>query len=172
MFGLLALTLVACKEQMSNDVVVQNKYFTVYADSVKEGDWVARVLSPTHIITNYAPTDTTLLTDDGIVRFRLAFNGHDNELPKHTYHYAVMGSDTTITAFEVNECPKVKGNIEATKWHLKVDLRKMEEKLGADGFFATPTGDTIYKEEYKGVWLAGNIHRCRGTFSTLSRNPI
>ena len=169
LFGLLALTLVACKEQMSNDVVVQNKYFTVYADSVKEGDWVARVLSPTHIVSNYAPTDTTLLTDDGIVRFRLAFNGHDNELPKHTYHYAVMGSDTTITAFEVNECPKVKGNIDATKWHLKVDLRKMEEKLNADGFFATPTGDTIYKEEYKGVWLAGNIPPLSWDFFNLEQ---
>lgn len=167
---LLAVALVSCKEQMSNEVVVQNKKFTVYPDSVCEGEWTAKVVSPTHIVSNYTPTDTTPLTTDGIVRFRLAFNGHDNELPKHTYHYAAMGRDTTITAFEVRECPAKKGKNDATKWHLKVDLRKMENALKTDGLFCTPTGDTIYREEYKGVWIAGNIPPLSWDFLGLEQN--
>lgn len=45
----------------------------------------------------------------------------------------------------------------------------MEEKLDADGFFATPTGDTIYKEEFKGVWLAGNIPPLSWDFFNLEQ---
>lgn len=167
---LLAVALVSCKEQMSNEVVVQNKNFTVYPDSVCEGEWTAKVMSPTHIVSNYAPTDTTPLTSDGIVRFRLAFNGHDNELPKHTYHYAAMGRDTTITAFEVKAPPAKKGDIYATEWHLKVDLREMENALKTDGLFCTPTGDTIHREEYKGVWIAGNIPPLSWDFFGLEQN--
>lgn len=154
---LLPAAFTSCKEQMSNDVVVQNQSFTVAADSVVEGDWVAKVLSPTHIVTNYSPADTSTLVHDGIVRFRLAFNGHDNELPQNTCHYAAMGRDTTVTAFEATHTLPANGDTKATKWHVKVDLRKMLKILDADGMYATPTGDTIYKEEFKGVWIAGNI---------------
>lgn len=164
------LWLSGCKEQMSNDVVVQNKHFTVTADSVVEGDWIARVLSPTHIVSNYSPADTTSFTKDGIVCFRLAFNGHDNELPKHSYHYAAMGADTTIVAFEEGVRPSKNGDTKATKWHVKVDLRNMQEKLKTDGFYATPTGDTIYKEEFKGVWIAGNIPPLSWNFLELEEN--
>lgn len=167
---LTALAATSCKEQMSSDVVVQNQCFTVAADSVAEANWVAQVLSPTHIVTNYSPTDTASFTHDGIVRFRLAFNGHDNELPSHACHYAAMGRDTTITAFETGRQLPTKGNIKATKWHLKVDLRKMMKKLNADGMFATPTGDTIYQEEFKGVWIAGNIPPLSWDFFDVERN--
>lgn len=169
-FIVLTLWLVGCKEQMSNDVVVQNQRFTVTADSVVEGDWIAQVLSPTHIVSNYSPADTSSYTKDGIVCFRLAFNGHDNELPKHSYHYAAMGSDTTIIAFEEGRRPQKNGNIRASKWHVKVDLRNMQEKLKTDGFYATPTGDTIYNEEFKGVWIAGNIPPLSWDFFDLEEN--
>ncbi|MDO4511462.1 MAG: hypothetical protein Q4B68_06575 [Bacteroidales bacterium] len=170
LFLLCLLALVGCKEQMSNDVVVQNPHFTVAADSVVEGQWVARVVSPTHIVSNYAPADTVPFTRDGIVCFRLAFNGHDNELPAHSFHYAAMGRDTTVVAFAEGPRPAKPGNIDAKEWTLRVDLRHMRERLDADGFFATPTADTIYRDEFHGVWIAGNIPPMSWDFFDLAKN--
>ena len=167
---LLSISLVGCKPAMSNKVVVQNSHFTVAADSVTEGDWVARVLSPTHIVSNYAATDTALLSDDGIVCFRLAFNGHDNELPLHTFHYAPIGVDTTIVACKAGPRPSTKGKTNVSDWHLKVDLRNVMAELETKGEFATPTGDTIYREEFKGVWVAGNLPPLSWNFFNLESN--
>lgn len=162
--------LVACKENMSDDVVVQNPRFTVAADSVVEGDWVARVISPTHIVSNYAAADTSLFSEDGIVCFRLAFNGHDNELPLHTFHYAPIGVDTTIVACQAGPRPSIEGKTNVSDWHLKVDLRSVKKELDANGFFATPTGDTIYSEEFKGVWVVGNVPPLSWNFFDLESN--
>lgn len=166
----LSISLVGCKPAMSNKVVVQNAHFTVAADSVTEGNWVARVLSPTHIVSNYAPQGTGLLSEDGIVCFRLAFNGHDNEFQKHICHYAPIGIDTTIVACQQGPRPTQKGNTKQSTWHLKVDMRRVEQQLQTAGYFVTPTADTIYQEEFKGVWVAGNIPPLSWNFFNLDAN--
>ena len=154
-----AMLLTGCgEEKMSNDVVVQNSDFTITGDSVKQGDWIASATSDMRIVSNYAPENESQMSNDGVVMFRLSFNGHDNELPYGEFQYALMGQDTTtIAACKPDEKPTEKGDTAITTWHLKVDMRAQKKSMDEKGYFVTATGDTIYREEFKGIWLAGNI---------------
>jgi hypothetical protein len=159
--AMLAVTLIAvsCGDKPMNDnVIVQNDRFTVTGDSVIEGDFVAAALSPTHIVTNYK---SPVLTDSSsVVAFRLSFNSHDNEMPSGFYHYALPGSDTTVVAGVPGDTVPddhsgFKGDV--VTWNLRVDLSAMEKSFKDHGWFVTARGDTVFRREFKGVWVAGNI---------------
>ncbi len=69
----------SCNSGQENKILYQSDAFTLYADSVVQGKNVARVLSPTHIKSNYrSPTSETF---SRLVSFKISINEKDNELP-------------------------------------------------------------------------------------------
>lgn len=172
---MLAFALASCNnENMSNDVIAQNDDYTVTGDSIIEGNHVAWALSSTHIVSNYSPGDTSCAEKD-VIKFRLAFNGHDNELPANQYHYAVMGNDTTARLGQADTIPtaqaidSLKSN--AKTWTLSVDLSPVLESFKKNGWWVTATGDTILQREFHGVWIAGNMKPMTWNFYTLGMKP-
>lgn len=172
--ALLALAFTSCNdENMSNDVIAQNDDYTITGDSIIEGKYVASALSSTHIVSNYAPTNLDK-KHRGLVKFRLAINGHDNELPTCQYHYAVAGKDATVQLGQPDTIPALNGSEDlknnADNWRLNVDLSPMFESFKKNGWYATATGDTIFKNDFHGVWIAGNIPPMTWNFYTLESN--
>ena len=39
------------------------------------------------------------------------------------------------------------------------------------GYYVTPTNDTIYKDDFKGVWVAGDIPPLTWDFENLHARP-
>lgn len=157
----LLVMLVACGQStMRNDVIVENENYIVTADSVVEGQWSAKALSDTHIITNY-PT-ATADSIPNIIKVRLAINCRDNELLPASYHYIDLDNTTDTTVIKVCHPDTVKRepthNI-ARPQSLKfmVDLSEMKTALNGKGYFVTPTSDTIYTQDFQGVWLTANV---------------
>ena len=159
---------VACNhDTIPKDVITSNENYTVSADSVIERHWIARAISGTHLITNYQRT----LSDSipAVIRVRLAINGHDNELHPAEYHYIDL-NDTAVATIKACE-PDAKRRISAAKTarpkslSLKVDLSVIKKSLHDKGYFATPTHDTIYAHDYKGVWLTADIEPLNVDFS-------
>lgn len=146
-------------ENIPQDVITKNEDYTVGADSVTEGRWTAHAIGSNHLITNYqAPLSDSI---PAVIRIRLAINGHDNELHPAQYHYIDL-SDTTVATIKACE-PDSKRPIGTRKiarperLTVKVDLSAINRSIAQKGYFATPTHDTIYAQDYKGVWLTADI---------------
>ena len=142
-------------DTMPQDVITQNEKFTVGASKVVEGKWVAEAVSGTRLTTNYVPPAADSVPS--VIRVRLAINGRDNELRPGEYHYIDLAGDcgnTVITACEPGE--KLTASQKAAlprELKLKIDLSPIKNSLSDKGYFVTPTRDTIYAQDYKGVWL-------------------
>ncbi len=172
---LLATTLLSChNDSFPKDVITQNEKFTVGIDKVVEGKWVAEAKSATHLVSNYQlpPNDSI----PAVIRVRLAINGHDNELRPGEYHYIDLtdrGSEIENResgTSNLREAPNVikacvadpkrsssQKIVRPSELKLNIDLSAIKNDLNDKGFFVTPTHDTIYAEDYKGVWLTADI---------------
>ncbi len=157
---LLATTFLSCRhDAIPKDVITQNEVFTVGIDKVVEGKWVAEAKSGTHLVTNYQLP----LTDSipSVIRMRLAINGHDNELRPGEYHYIDLTKDTEVTAIKAcvadNKRSSSQKIVRPKELKLKIDISPIKNSLNEKGYFVTPTNDTIYADDYKGVWITADI---------------
>lgn len=153
--------LVACGQStMRNDVIVENENYTVTADSVVEGQWSARALSDTHIISNYP--STTYDSIASVIKLRLAINCRDNELLPFRYHYIDLENTTDTTIIKACEADTVKlhstHNIARPRsLKLRIDLSPVETALREQGYYITATNDTIYSQDFQGVWATADV---------------
>lgn len=156
----LATTLLSCDEDtMPKDVITQNDRFTVGANKVVDGKWVAEAKSGTLLVTNYQlPLSDSV---PAVIRLRLAINGRDNELRPGEYHYIDLTGDPESTIIKACVPDKKQSTSRMTarpsELKLKIDISKIKDGLNDKGYFVTPTHDTIYTEDYKGVWVTADI---------------
>ena len=156
----LATIFASCdKGSMPKNVITQNENYTVDVNKVVEGRWKAEALSATHLVTNYTmPVSDSI---PSVIRVRLAINGHDNELRPAQYHYIDLTSDTKETIIKACE-PDDKLStsqkiLRPNEIKLSIDLSNIKMDLREKGFFVTHTHDTIYAQDYKGVWITADI---------------
>ncbi len=156
-----AATLSSCHhDTMPNDVITQNERFTVGANKVVEGNFVAEARNSTHLVTNYQSPITDSIA--AVIKVRLAINGHDIELRPGEYHYIDL-TDRGSNGNVIKACEPDKKTLSSQKiarpdeLRLKIDLSAIKNGLSDKGYFVTPTHDTVYAEDYKGVWLTADI---------------
>jgi len=157
----MAATLLSCgDETMPKDIITQNEKFKVGINKVVEGKWVAEAKSGTHLVTNYQlPLSDSI---PSVMRLRLAINGRDNELRPGQYHYINLNSNTQDHI--IKACTPDENRITSSKKiarpkeiKLKIDISNIKNELKEKGYFVTPTRDTIYSQDYKGVWITADI---------------
>ena len=173
-FAALSLVAISCgNNNLPADVISSCKEYTVYNNRVVQGDFTATAISPTEIQTNYKSLVTSGASS--LVNFRFSINSRDNELPQGFSHTAIIGdatSDNHIFTFgEITEqidstatgteLPK------DTQWTIRVDMRPMLDSFKANGHFVTATGDSIYADDFKGVWIAGSVDPLSWDFENL-----
>lgn len=168
---LLCVGMVSCGQQLSNDVITQNDVYTVMPDRVIQGDFEAIALTPTEITTNYkSPADREF---SPVVEFRFSFNSRDNELRTGQSHFTVVGEPDAGSKLFTIGSSDVKPKTDAlplakdTKWTVKLDMNPVLKSFKAKGFYVTPTNDTIYNEDFKGVWIAGGSAPLTWDFENL-----
>lgn len=166
--SVIMIALAGCTEKpMSSEVISQNDIYTVTGDSVIQGDFIAAAISPLEIVSNYqSPASADV---SSLVEFRLSINSRDNEMYEAFAHYAIVGEDSIIRFGEPQTKPtsQPKPLPHNTKWTLRVDVSNVIDSLSTNGFFATATGDTIYAEDFKGIWVAGNVAPLTWDFENL-----
>ena len=169
---LLALILISChemKKEINNVIHTHSLYrsneFSVYNDSVVQGPFVAIALSRNEIISNYkSPEDKSKSPD---VKFKFSINGADNS--------AAVGKDNTIICAGGNgnyQMPVIKFGSQYTdttkvssndylqkdvKLTLCVDMTDVLKSFKEKGFYTTFDGKKIYKNDFKGLFVAGNV---------------
>ena len=171
----IVLVLASCgsKDGDSTDVIYKCGEYAVYTDRIVQGEYVATAVGPTEIVTNYrspAPAATS-----PVVEFRFSINSRDSELPLGKSHFAVLtdsaSANQTYTFGRIVENVDTAATREPLpndfRWTVRLDMRPVLNSFERRGYFVTATADTIYADDFKGVWLAGNIEPLDWRFENL-----
>ncbi len=147
--------------------------FSVYTDSVVQGEFTAKAVSPLEITTNYRSPELSGASSK--VRFRFSLNSRDNELLPGLQHTALIGdkaNDGFIYTFgevSADEPADAEGTElpHDTRWTVSVDMRPILRSFRDCGYFVTATADTIFSDDFKGIWLAGSVEPLSWDFENL-----
>lgn len=173
--GIVGAALASCGGSTpQGNAIYQSDEFSVYADSVCQGGYKAYAVSPYEIVTDYKSAEEGTISR--LLHFRLSINSRDNELPKGVSHTVVVGADTVFTFGEaLHEVDSLKAKAKHlahdTRWTLKVNMNPVFDSFKRRGYYVTPTNDTIYKDDFKGVWVAGDIPPLTWDFENLHARP-
>ncbi|TPE43576.1 alpha-L-rhamnosidase-related protein [Pontibacter mangrovi] len=180
LFSLLMLG--ACQSQKpgsastNGSAIWQSETYAVYPDSVVQGEYVARVVSPTELTSNYK-SQANAFKSPGIT-FKFAINGRDNEMKSGSDHFfnCLSGNcQTPLIPFgeqyvDKTQVPNNTYLEPNSKMTVRLDMRPVLEAFEKQGFYTTKTGDKIYKEDFRGVYIAGGTAPLSWDFDNMHRN--
>ncbi|MGN6248550.1 MAG: hypothetical protein ACTHNG_09335, partial [Ginsengibacter sp.] len=96
---LLVLMAPACCNAQTPKPLFQNKEFALFADSVVQGKYTAKVLSPTLFTSDYqSPAN---LFKSNKIDFKFSINGKDNEMPSGTDNHFICNAQNGACATPV-----------------------------------------------------------------------
>jgi hypothetical protein len=172
--GLLAL-MCNCYGQQP---VWQTADYTFFPDSmVQGGKYVAKALSATEIVSDYQSPVNIFKSPD--ISFKFSINGQDNEMLSGTDHHFTCRPangycETPVITFgkQLNEMSPVKAYLAPdTKLKIRLDMRDVLEQFKRKGFYISCNGEKIYREDFKGVYVAGNSEPLIWDFNNLVNHP-
>jgi Bacterial alpha-L-rhamnosidase 6 hairpin glycosidase domain len=153
--------------------IYQSPSFSIYPDKVVQGKYEARAISANHITSNYESQANLYQSAD--ITFKFAINGKDNEMPSGQDHHftvnAVNGyAETPVISFgkQLNQLTGKKSYVQPnTKLKVRLDLSEVLRQFQQNGFYTCFDGTKVYKQDFKGVYIAGNILPMTWDFDNL-----
>lgn len=170
----LLILLSACKkDQPSSEALFTSEAFQVYADKIQQQDFSAKAISTTEIVSTYQSPANQFIKP--IIDFKFSINGKDNEMPSGMDHHIVCaGKDckTPLIVFgsQFKDTTSVRDNVYLqpdTRWTIQLDMREVFKQFDAQGFYVSATGAKIFKNDFKGVWIAGGTVPLTWDFDNL-----
>ena len=160
-------------ESFSPQPIYQSPAFSIYPDKVIQGKNEAFALSSTHLKSNYKSPANEFQSADII--FKFAINGRDNEMLSGKDHRFTVDAkngmaETPIIKFgtQFNQTSAgTKFLTPNTSLKIRLDLRDVLQQFRERGFYTTFSGDKIYKEDFKGVYVAGSAAPLMWDFDNL-----
>jgi hypothetical protein len=146
----------------SQTAIYKSPAYNIFSDRVEQGKFTAKALSATQLESNYQSPANQFQPAD--ISFKFAINGRDNEMVSgKDHHFTVNTTDgnssTPVIVFgqQINAADG-KGTYLSpdAKLTIKLDMREVLKQFKELGFYTTFKGDKIYKEDFKGVYVAGN----------------
>lgn len=161
----------------SQRTICETPAYKIYSNRVEQGQYTSKALSATHLESNYQSPANLFQSAD--ITFKFAINGRDNEMLTGKDHHftvnAVNGeASTPIIVFgrQLNAVSGKNSYLQPnTRLVIKVDMRDVLKQLNEQGFYTTFKGDKIYKEDFKGVYVAGNTSPMMWDFDNLVNHP-
>ncbi|WP_223649236.1 MGH1-like glycoside hydrolase domain-containing protein [Hymenobacter psoromatis] len=151
--------------ETAGQAVWHSDAYSLYHDSVAQGTNHARALSATELTSNYrSPANET---QSPLITFKFSLNGQDNELPPgqdNTFLALPPAPGTTLATpvivfgqRSVNARPVPAATYLAPNTQLKIrlDMRPVLAAFQKQGFYTTYKGEKLYKQDFKGVFVAG-----------------
>ena len=156
--------------------IYQSKAYSIYNDKVVQGPAEARAVSATHLTSNYQSPANQFQSSK--MAFKFSINGKDNEMkPGVDHHFTVLtnSAETPVITFGM---PLIDRSGDAntflkpdTRLKIKVDMRAVVAAFKAQGFYTTFNGDKIFKEDFKGLYVAGGTLPMIWDFDNLVNRP-
>lgn len=159
----------------SQSPIYQSDAFTLYSDRVVQGPFEGKAVTRNRIESNYRSPANEFQSAD--IVFKFAVNGRDNELPPGVDHIFTLlpnagKTETPMITFGERLKQVAAGQNYLppnTPFKLKLDFRKQKKQMAEEGFFLSYNGQKIFKEEFKGVFIAGGSAPLSWDFDNLER---
>ncbi|MDR3697836.1 MGH1-like glycoside hydrolase domain-containing protein [Mucilaginibacter sp.] len=173
--GLLLLSTSAIAQ--NNKPVYTSKAYTIYPDRVVQGKYIAKAISSTSLTSNYrSPAN---LFKSPVIEFKFSINGKDNELtPGVNHHFTCLAQGNETPVIEFGEPDKVQKLVPATTFlkpstqiKIRLNMNPVLSAFKQRGFYTCVNGDKIYKNDFKGVFVAGNTAPMIWDFNNLVNHP-
>jgi glycogen debranching enzyme len=168
-FGTIFLILMA-ESLTAQTILYRSPQFEITNQSVRQGPYEAKALSATSLSSTYASQVTE--PADMKLEFKFSINGGDNEMPfgaNHVLEVEHLKGRVETPVFEwgqqqvtlTNEGTKVQNvdteqqanNLQVT---FKLNLKPVLQSFEKNGYYEFYNGQRINKEDFKGVYIAGN----------------
>ncbi|WP_245586354.1 MGH1-like glycoside hydrolase domain-containing protein [Olivibacter sitiensis] len=137
--------------------------YRIYHDRVIQGAFEAKANSAKEIVSNYHSLAAGYQSPN--IVFKFSINGQDNEMPSGQDHNIVLlpGKQYEIPLItfgkQYNDETEVPENVflsDDEHFRVRLDMRPVFKEWEEQGFFTTYSGRKIYKEDFNGVYIAGN----------------
>jgi hypothetical protein len=157
--------------------IYENKDFTVFKNKVTQGKFSAQVLPDGSMTSNYkSPANNPVKRT---IEVKFSINQKDNELPFATNHQIVIqpkdGHYTAPVITFGKQFIDPQAGIEEvlepdTEITIKLDMRSVFDSFKTKGFYIDLNGEKITQEDFKGIYLAGNIVPLSFDFENLGQD--
>lgn len=176
-----ALVMAWCSSlAQSGNIIYQADNYTIYRDSiVQQNKYTAKVVSGKQVTSNYQSPANLFKSPQ--LTFKFSINGKDNEMLSGIDHQL-----TCVAKEGVCETPMItfgqqlKDNAALpagtylapnTRLKIRLDMRHVINAFKTEGYYTTFKGEKIYKEDFKGVYVAGGTEPMTWDFDNLVHHP-
>ncbi|MCP2044864.1 trehalase family glycosidase [Pontibacter sp. HSC-36F09] len=161
----------------SENPLWQSQAYSLYPDRIVQGDYVAKAISPTEITSSYQSPANEFQSPE--IMFKFSINSKDNEMPPGMDHQFIClaeegGScETPIIKFgqQLKATPPAPPKAflpPNTPLTVRVDMREVLAAFEKNGFYTAYNGSKVYKDDFKGVYIAGNTTPLSWDFDNLA----
>jgi hypothetical protein len=163
----------------NNKAFYKSDRYTVYPDRVEQGIHTAIALSSREMVSDYKSSSAYI---DPVIEFKFSINGRDDELPFGVNHEANIYPETD-SAVVLNivfgqkavlgkDADASKPLPQNSKVRFRVDLSSVLGAIREKGFYDDLQGNRIYKEDFKGLYIAGDTYPLSWDFENIPGNPM
>ena len=160
---------------MDEQVLYQSKEFTVFANRVVQGNFESVALNPRSIVSNYRNLAENY--HSRAIKFKFSLNGGDNELPHFEHHYLVLYSEKGLVEsplirfgeqYQQDAADSGADFLEPdTFFSIRLDMRHVLSAFEEQGYFECWNGERINKDDFNGVYIAGDTAPLSWDFENL-----
>ncbi len=160
---------------MDEQVLYHSKEYTVYSNKVIQGKFSGVARHPHSLVSNYVKLARNCHSRG--VMFKFSLNGRDNELPPYIHHYQVLYPEhgyveSPVIRFGEQYHDQDEGGEDAlepdTSFKIKLDLSPVLKAFEEQGYYEVFNGERLYKEDFTGVYVAGNAAPLSWDFENLA----
>lgn len=156
--------------------IYQSNEFTVFDNRVVQGKYTATALSSTEMQSDYQSEASAFRSLR--ISFKFSINGLDNEmLPGINHEFVCLtgNCETPVIQFGTQTIDKqpipantyLKPN---TLLKIRLDMRPVFAQFEKNGYYTNFNGTKIYKADFKGVFVAGNVAPMVWNFDNLTNH--
>jgi hypothetical protein len=160
-------------------IIYHSPAYTIYNNSVVQGKFTAKAISATALVSNYQSTANKYISP--LLNFKFSINGKDNEMAPgkdHQFYCSAKGgtAQTPLIKFGQQHVESKKAEEgrylqPATKLKVRLDMRDVLSAFNKQGYYTGANGDKIYKNDFKGVFIAGATAPMIWDFNNLVNHP-
>ncbi|MGN6294108.1 MAG: alpha-L-rhamnosidase-related protein [Chitinophagaceae bacterium] len=158
--------------------VWQSDAYSFYPDRIVQKKYSAKALSSQEIVSDYSSPANEFKSP--AISFKFSINGKDNEMTSGTDHHfnCETNSPYSETPLIVFGKPLKEKNPQPTGYlkpgsqlKIRLDMRSVMNEFKTKGFYTCFDGSRIYKEDFKGVYVAGSSAPLIWDFDNLVNHP-
>lgn len=156
----------------------QSPAYTLYPDRVVQGKYTARALSGQELHSDYQSPANIFKTS--AIAFKFSINGKDNEMASGVDHQFIFPGNAlhaTTPLIQFGKPQKAAAQAKAgylkpgATLKLRLDMRPVMAAFDKQGYYTTFDGNKIFKQDFKGVYVAGNSAPLIWDFDNLVNHP-